>query len=83
MHPPHAGELMTTAGWIRKQVLAHPDYRQDSVVNDRVTYDLMQLMKGVTEGRIPCPDLHGQSLSSKTPMTYTVLECPSGSNLDE
>lgn len=79
------GELMTTAGWIRKQVVSHPDYRQDSVVSDRMTLDLMQLMKGVTEGSIPCPNLLG-TLSSKAPKTYTVLEsveCPSTSNLNE
>lgn len=72
---------MTTAGWIRKQVLTHPDYKQDSVVSDKVTYDLMQLMKGVSEGTVPCPDLTG-ALSSKTPKTYTELECPSSSNLE-
>lgn len=80
-----SGELMTTAGWIRKQVVSHPDYRQDSVVSDRMTLDLMQLMKGVTEGSIPCPNLLG-TLSSKAPKTYTVLEsveCPSTSNLNE
>ena len=73
---------MTTAGWIRKQVLANPDYKQDSIVNDKVTFDLIQLMRGVTDGTVPCPDLLG-SLVSKAPKTYTVLECPSSSNLNE
>ena len=72
---------MTTAGWVRKQVLTHPDYKQDSVVNDKVTFDLIQRMKEVTEGSVPCPDLLG-SLASKAPKTYTVLECtPSNPNL--
>ena len=81
--PPYysTGELMTTAGWVRKQVLTHPDYKQDSVVNDKVTFDLIQRMKEVTEGSVPCPDLLG-SLASKAPKTYTVLECtPSNPNL--
>ena len=71
---------MTTAGWIRKQVLSHPDYKQDSVVTDKMTADLIQLMKEVTEGTVPCPDLFG-TLSSKTPKAYTVLECPSSPSL--
>lgn len=66
---------MTAAGWMRKQILAHPDYKQDSIVSDKVNYDLMLLMKKVSEGTVPCPDLIG-SLSSKTPKTYTALECP-------
>lgn len=69
------GELMTTASWIRKQVQSHPDYKHNSVVSDKVTYDLVQLMDGVTEGTVPCPDLVG-SLSSKAPKTYSVLDCP-------
>ena len=69
---------MTTAGWIRKQVLSHPDYKQDSVVSDKITSDLILAMKEVTESSV-CPDLLG-SLSSKAPTTYTVLECPSNTN---
>ncbi len=66
---------MTTAGWIRKQVLSHPDYKQDSVVNEKMTYDLIKLMRDVTEGVVPCPELIG-SLASKAPQKYTVLDCP-------
>ena len=69
---------MTTAGWIRKQVLSHPHYKHDSVINDKVTYDLIQLLKDVTEGEVSCPELLG-TFTSKTPKTYTVLECPPGS----
>lgn len=64
---------MTTARWIREQVLSHPSYKHDSVVSDEITYDLVQLMRGVTEGTVPCPDLLG-TLSSKAPKTYTVLD---------
>ena len=69
---------MTAASWIRKQILTHPDYKQDSVVSNKVNYDLIQLMKGVSEGTVPCPELIG-SLASKTPKTYTELDCPSTS----
>ena len=72
---------MTTASWIRKQVLTHPNYKQDSVVNDKVTFDLIQCMREVTEETVPCPDLLG-SLSSKAPKTYTVLECASNPSLE-
>ena len=36
-----AGELKTTASWLREQVLAHPDYRRDSVISDGMCHDLM------------------------------------------
>src|SRR5699024_1741260 len=36
------GVAPTPARLIRDFILHHPDYKQDSVVNDSVTYDLMQ-----------------------------------------
>ena len=69
------GELKTTAGWVRQQVMDHPSYRQDSVVSEEIAYDLVRAMKAVGEGSLSCPELLG-SLISKTPPTYTVLECP-------
>ena len=64
---------MTMAGWIRKQVMTNPDYKHDSIVNDKVTFDLIQLMKRITDNAVPCPDLIGH-LSSRTPKIYTVPE---------
>ncbi len=36
------GSLMTNARFIREFVLAHPDYKKDSVVSDTITYDLIK-----------------------------------------
>ncbi|CAM9655822.1 unnamed protein product, partial [Ectocarpus sp. 12 AP-2014] len=37
-----AGEIMTTAAWLRKFVTSHPGYGKDSVVTDEIAYDLVQ-----------------------------------------
>lgn len=40
-----SGELKTGATWIREFVRAHPEYRGDSVVGERVNYDLMKAVE--------------------------------------
>lgn len=35
------GTQMTPAAWMRKFIMNHPEYKQDSVVTDRINYDLM------------------------------------------
>jgi len=76
-----AGDLLTTASWMRQQVLQHPEYRQDSVVSESITHDLLLAMKGVSDGSLAAPELLG-SLTSKTPSKYTVLECHAPSSAD-
>ncbi|PSN53525.1 Glutamate--cysteine ligase [Blattella germanica] len=61
-----SGDLQTTARWIRQFVQSHPEYRHDSVVSDRVNYDLLKRIHGIQTGDIPCPELLGTSLQSKT-----------------
>lgn len=61
-----SGELTTTATWIRKFVRSHPDYKFDSLVTERVAYDLLKHIKGIQTGQIDCPELFGTSLQSKT-----------------
>ncbi len=70
-----AGELMTTASWIRHFVATHPDYRHDSVVSEKVTFDLMKQIKEISEGTVACPELTGKQ-ASRAPVTYKVLRCP-------
>lgn len=36
-----AGEVMTTAAWLRQFVTTHPGYKKDSVVTDEIAYDLV------------------------------------------
>ena len=44
------------ARWIRDFVVKHPDYRHDSVVSERITYDLVSTCADITDGK-PCPEL--------------------------
>ncbi|XP_063224221.1 glutamate--cysteine ligase [Bacillus rossius redtenbacheri] len=61
-----SGELLTTAGWVRDFVRAHPDYRQDSVVSERINYDLLWRIHGIQTGEVQCPELLGTNAQSKT-----------------
>ncbi|XP_017870758.1 PREDICTED: glutamate--cysteine ligase [Drosophila arizonae] len=61
-----AGELITTATWIREQVLSHPDYKKDSIVSDRINYDLLKSIQRIQEGKHVEPALLGQGNHSKT-----------------
>lgn len=72
-----SGELMTTASYLRKCVHNHQDYKKDSVVSDRISYDLLLHLKDISEGRVSCPELTG-TLMSKTPQSYRVVDCPLG-----
>lgn len=44
------GTLWTGAKWIREFVRSHPAYQGDSVVGERVAYDLVRAVREVTEG---------------------------------
>lgn len=35
------GEILTGATYLRRFVTTHPDYKQDSVLSDRISYDLI------------------------------------------
>jgi glutamate--cysteine ligase catalytic subunit len=43
------GTLWTAARWIREFVATHPDYRSDSVVSERITYDLVKAATEMAE----------------------------------
>jgi len=55
-----SGELMTPASWIRKFVTQHPDYKQDSIVSERIAYDLLMVVNDIGLGRRPCPEVLGE-----------------------
>lgn len=52
-----SGQLMTTAHWMRNFVTTHADYKQDSVVSDSISYDLVRKCGDITYGRAVCPEL--------------------------
>ena len=58
-----AGELKTTAEYMRDFVLAHQDYAADSAVTELITYDLMQNLSLVTHGDLAAPALLGDFVS--------------------
>lgn len=35
------GEILTGATYLRRFVTTHPEYKQDSVLSDRISYDLI------------------------------------------
>ncbi|KFM58893.1 Glutamate--cysteine ligase, partial [Stegodyphus mimosarum] len=57
------GELMTTARWIRNFVAKHPSYKFDSVVNERINYDLLTTVDRITQGKEECPEILGHPTS--------------------
>ena len=61
--PFFTGELLTTAQWIRKFVEVHPEYKQDSVVNESICYDLMNTFDRIARGELGAPQLFGKPTS--------------------
>uniref|UniRef100_A0A1E1XK40 Glutamate--cysteine ligase n=1 Tax=Amblyomma sculptum TaxID=1581419 RepID=A0A1E1XK40_AMBSC len=58
-----SGDLLTAASWMRKFITTHPEYKQDSVVSERINYDLLQQMSKIQQGSVGCPELFGTSRS--------------------
>ncbi|CAF4882486.1 unnamed protein product [Pieris macdunnoughi] len=61
-----SGEISTMATWIRQFVTSHPEYKKDSVVTEKINYDLLKTAHGIQTGTIPAPSLLGGSNVSKT-----------------
>lgn len=55
-----AGKLCTTASYIRSFIVAHPDYRQDSIVSETITRDLIEKCHKITTGEDSAPELLGR-----------------------
>ena len=56
-----SGNLMTTSQWIRDFVHRHPHYKQDSVINDSINYDLLKTLSKLSKGEIQAPELIGDN----------------------
>ncbi|KAH0949445.1 hypothetical protein HN011_000296 [Eciton burchellii] len=61
-----SGEFLTTAAWLRKEVISHPEYKHDSIITQRINYDLLKKIHDIVSNEISCPELLGQCVSSKT-----------------
>ncbi|KRZ54088.1 Glutamate--cysteine ligase [Trichinella nativa] len=53
------GELWTLARWMREFVLNHSEYQKDSVVSESVCYDMMKMMRDISQGKCECPEING------------------------
>mmetsp|Transcript_22028 Transcript_22028/g.51261 ORF Transcript_22028/g.51261 Transcript_22028/m.51261 type:complete len:664 (+) Transcript_22028:69-2060(+) len=62
-----SGSLLTTAAWLRKQVLEHPEYEQDSVVSRSMCYDIMKRCVDVSNGSALAPELLGDFVNVAEP----------------
>ncbi|KAG8444925.1 hypothetical protein GDO86_009906 [Hymenochirus boettgeri] len=62
-----SGEYMTAARWMREFVFSHPDYKRDSVITDRINYDLMVKCNQIANDLTTCPELLGVTGSKLKP----------------
>ena len=53
-----AGKLRTNARFMRDFVRKHPDYKQDSVVNEKIQYDLLSLIDKIQKDERKDKKLH-------------------------
>jgi len=61
------GTLWTGAKWIRDFVRSHPEYQSDSVVSERITYDLVKTVEEITrvEGKRAGKDVGWEMFSAQ------------------
>nr|AAI54236.1 Gclc protein [Danio rerio] len=58
-----SGDLMTMAKWMREFVAKHPQYKQDSVITDKINYDLLHKCDRIAKGEEKCPELIGEPVN--------------------
>ncbi|XP_012264926.1 glutamate--cysteine ligase catalytic subunit [Athalia rosae] len=61
-----SGDLMTTAAWLRNEVITHPEYKKDAVVTQRINYDLLKKVHSIQTGELSCTKLLGPCTRSRT-----------------
>jgi glutamate--cysteine ligase catalytic subunit len=54
-----SGALLTPATWMRRFVRGHSDYQLDSVVSQKIAYDMLQACNEIGLGLRACPELLG------------------------
>uniref|UniRef100_A0A7N9AWV7 Glutamate--cysteine ligase n=1 Tax=Mastacembelus armatus TaxID=205130 RepID=A0A7N9AWV7_9TELE len=58
-----SGELMTMAKWMRDFVAKHPQYEQNSIITDKINYDLFRKCDRIAKGEEQCPELIGNPVN--------------------
>lgn len=61
------GELITPAAWMRDFFTHHPDYKHDSVVSDKMQYDLVVAVDEIERGVRSAPELLGKNYVGSGP----------------
>ena len=59
------GEIKTIVRWIRDFVDSHPDYKHDSVVNEKINYDLMMAVNEISSSNNLEENFVGKSYNQK------------------
>lgn len=54
---------MTMAKWMREFVSKHPEYKHDSVITDKINYDLFKKCDRIAKGEEQCPELFGNPVN--------------------
>lgn len=75
------GELLTMSAWLRKFVREHPLYKQDSIISDEITYDLIVRCYEVANGKAKAPELLGVKTRNKrkrTPRATSKVQASEG-----
>uniref|UniRef100_A0A671LAB1 Glutamate--cysteine ligase n=1 Tax=Sinocyclocheilus anshuiensis TaxID=1608454 RepID=A0A671LAB1_9TELE len=60
-----SGELMTMAKWMREFAAKHPQYKQDSMITDKINYDLLHKCDRIAKGEEKCPELIGDPVNRR------------------
>uniref|UniRef100_A0A8C5MCA6 Glutamate--cysteine ligase n=1 Tax=Leptobrachium leishanense TaxID=445787 RepID=A0A8C5MCA6_9ANUR len=58
-----SGEMMTVARWMREFVANHPDYKQDSIITDKINYDFLVKCNQIANEQVSCPELLGFTIN--------------------
>ncbi|OXM75866.1 glutamate-cysteine ligase catalytic subunit [Cryptococcus neoformans Bt63] len=61
------GDLVTPATWIRRFITSHPTYKEDSIVNDEINYDLVKAVDEIERGVRHAPELLGKNYVGSGP----------------
>ena len=56
-----SGGILTTAQWLRQFVANHPDYNQDSTLNEVICRDILNVTYNIAHGKYFAPMLLGRS----------------------
>lgn len=69
-----SGKLKTMARWTRDFIDSHPEYAKDSVVSERICYDLVSTCAGVTSGTLDEPTLVFSHKTRSAPTLPSALQ---------